>query len=649
MFCPNCGIKNEDAARFCAGCGTPLALAASGVAGAEASAGGPGDAAAAVVAVAVANKGRLRIVVIAILLLAILAAAFFGAKTVFARNFAELFSNNENYARNYVVDRIGEIGDSSLDAMVSLFDMSSLSKSASEFKMTTNLSESYIDDLLYEFDIYDYETVAPLFYLLGASSVTFTSRSDFSEEEMKVSVDGDWEVKGSTILSGSLILADGAMYLRSPELYPDTLAFSLADIGLDESMSLLDAMNAYLGYYGYFPPLRGDSLAATGEYAAELKPMIRDLAKAAAAELPFGLDKNAAANINGKRIKMHAITLDFSERDLSRAWAAALGVLRENDEYLELLSRMSRDFLKAYGMDSMNKSEIKREITTLIEEARYASRAEEIGHLELYVDARNKPAGLFVGLRDVGSSTAEGHISRDSDADGAFSQAFAGTSGGGAFTRTATESGYGIEFALAAVPGKGYEFRYADEYTDCSVYGDLKGGLGSANGTINLRYYDYYDDREIDIPLGKFSDLSFKEYQGMKVPNFTWNFSVGEIMEELALQDAFPDGADRFGGISGELKYTASGDRLSASLKLEDGRDASFTMESSSSMIGGNLDLEAPEGRDVVFVRLYDLMDEVDFYALLDNVTEIAEKLEDKGFDVYDLFYELEEGIRMYL
>jgi hypothetical protein len=40
---------------------------------------------------------------------------------------------------------------------------------------------------------------------------------------------------------------------------------------------------------------------------------------------------------------------------------------------------------------------------------------------------------------------------------------------------------------------------------------------------------------------------------------------------------------------------------------------------------------------------------DLDGYALLDNLGVLAEKLEDMGFDVYDLFYEFGENIQYML
>jgi hypothetical protein len=670
MFCPNCGTKNDNAARFCGSCGTSLAPAAaaratSGAPPASAVSGaaeavanvvsGAAGAAAGVAAVApAAIKSRARIIVILVLLLAVLAAGTLGAKTVFARTFAELFASDENYARNYAVDRLGEISDDSLDAVATFFAANSnAGKSTSEVKISASLSESYIDDMLYDFDLYNYEAIAPLLYILGSSALTLESQTDFNEDDMAFSLAGDWLVKNRSILTASMTVTDNTVYLHAPELYADTFAFSFGDLGLGELTSPLDLMNMYryqFGYYGFVP--QDDSLTALAEHTAELKPMLRALIKAAADELPFDLDKKAVLNINGAQVKTHALTLDFSARDLSRATVAALELLREDDGYLELLSRLSRDFLAYYGMDSMNKSEIKQQIDDLIGELRYASSAETLGRLELYVDARNKPIGVFIGIEDgsKGSAYTTDSASYDplsDDAATSFALAPLDAPDARNFAFTATESGYEAEILFAAVLGKGYECRYADSYSEYRLYGDLNGGVGSAKGTINLSYYDGYSDQEIDIPLGSFSGLTVKDYQGVKMPNFTWNFSIGDILGELALQDVlYADSVEQFNNITGELQYTASDKRIGMSLKFEDGRDANIAIESSSVINSGERNITPPSGRDVVYVRPYDLLYEIDEYELFDNVETIAETLDDMGFDAYDLFYNINESFQ---
>jgi hypothetical protein len=266
----------------------------------------------------------------------------------------------------------------------------------------------------------------------------------------------------------------------------------------------------------------------------------------------------------------------------------------------------------------------------------------------LYVDAANKPVGVFLG---VGSGDGEDAYSAEradydpgsDSADASFALAPIDAPAG-SFVRAATELGYESEMGFAAVLGEGFEFYYTDGYDNVRVYGDLNGGLGSANGTINLRYSDGYTD--VHVPLGTFSGLSFKEYQGVKTPNFTWKFAMEDILEELASQGIVGDEADAFKNIAGELQCTASGNRIAVSFKIEDGRDASVTIEASSDSNAGNVNIAAPSGRDVVYMRsVYDL----DAYALLDNLGTLAEKLEDMGFDVYDLFYEFDENIRYML
>jgi hypothetical protein len=303
---------------------------------------------------------------------------------------------------------------------------------------------------------------------------------------------------------------------------------------------------------------------------------------------------------------------------------------------------MSRDFSNVYGTPFMNKGELKRQIDDLIDEMRYATSSQNIGTLMLYVDARNKPAGFVVGMGGGGSGSAYTYSARSA-------APFALTLGGhaatdGNFAPAANESGYETEIGFAAVLGKGFEFRYTDYYNEYRIYGDLNGGLGSASGTINLSYYDSYNDDEVDVPLGTFSDLSLKEYQGVKIPNFTWNFSLGEILDALESQDVPLYGAEPFENISGELKYTASGNRAGASIKLADGRDANVTVELSS-VISDETNIAAPGGRDVVYARTYDFIYALDSYELLDNLETVAEKLENMGFDVYDLFYDLEENV----
>jgi hypothetical protein len=489
--------------------------------------------------------------------------------------------------------------------------------------------------------------------MLGASTITLSSQSDFSDEdELAISLDGNWQLKGSSVLSASMIIADDAFYMNSPELYPDTLAFSLEDLGFDEVSSPLDLLNMRRYGYGYYSPVvQSDSIIALSKYTTELKSMFRTLAKAAAAELPFELDKNAVLSVNDKQVRLHAVTLDFSERDMSRAMTAALETLRDSDEYLELLSRMSRDFSDLTGVGSMNKSNIKRQIEELIGEMRYASSSQTIGTVMLYVDAANKPAGVFLGVGDVGSGGGNAYSADRADydpgsngVDATFALAPVDAPYGGNFVRTATELGYESEMGFAAVLGEGFELYYADDYNSFRVYGDLNGGIGSANGTINLSYSDGYDD--IDVPLGTFSGLSFKEHQGVKTPNFTWKFAMEDILGELALQNIIGDEADSFKNITGELKFTASGNQAAVSLKIEDGRDASILIESSGHSGDVNINISAPSGRDVVYMRsAYDL----DGYALLDNLGALAEKLEDMGFDVYDLFYEFDENIRYML
>jgi hypothetical protein len=529
---------------------------------------------------------RVACILVAVAVVGISASVFAG------REIRQMLASEEDYARSVLLSGAEKVVFSGVDSLRELPELLSLSagQSASgtaELSLDASVPEDYLEDLLDEYGSFD-EQVFEVLKVAGTSKLNLRLDMDMDSRNPALALNGGWKVDGKDILNADVTLVDSSLYVSAPKLYGDTVGIDLSSVGFS-GLDIASLAGSYsdLSYYGISDVSDlTEMLSDLSDSAPQLKPVISRMLEAAAAELDVSVEHDETVSINGKSVKLDAVVMDLSEQDLARAAAAALQILADDEDALDVIVDMSEVLSDISVMGSVRARDLAQMLEDAIRSLESYSGSSGVIPIKLYVNGSNTLCGF--GYEDAN---------------------------------------YGQSLTFAAVSGTGYAFNFQDRNQEISVFGKLS-GLGTLKGDVNL-YAESYGE----VVSGKLCDFTLKP--DLENPSLSVSAKMTDILDLLdasgqryaADQLAFFEDAEFSLSLSGSKRASA------LSLELADpNRKAKLAFSLKGERKGVNIKEPDVRTRDV-----YSLTGSVDFDEVMDNVDVIVEDLDKMGFDVSDI------------
>jgi hypothetical protein len=281
---------------------------------------------------------------------------------------------------------------------------------------------------------------------------------------------------------------------------------------------------------------------------------------------------------------------------VSKAAVAARTVIRDNNSYLELLVNLTKALsITDYG-DPYTVENIKKEIDYLIEDVKTDDSADdETVTLKLFIDQGNKLLGEGIEVSEVS-----------------------------------------VIFALKE--GAGYTMKVESPDQDFSIYGDLKKSSGTYAGTV------FFDNGSVG-KIGEFSGLKTVKYHGMDTPVGVFSFEVKDWLK-LGGVDMSNDLVKLANDLKGSFSVSQEGEISKLEFDINNGSDASITMEFSGQSIDEDLTITKPAS--FIDLDMTNPTAGIDFDKMLEGLKKIFDNLEDLGYDFQSVYDMMEASLGFY-
>ena len=524
------------------------------------------------------------IVVAAVIFVVLFGLGIFGASRIFARDFAMLTMGPEKYAQTYITSGLEKMIDYCFDYaeyyLQSVEDNYYLDSS-----IIFDVSDAYLDRILQgTFD--NDAAMRDLVYMIGQTTCNTVLNYQLKNDKLKLSMNNTFSVRDKKIVSLSASM-DDSIFFSIPEVYPDTFEISPESLGLNGGLSFSNLL--FMSNLSS-SDLDWDHISDLAKYIPELRLMLKEMVNAAVSELDFEVEKNISVDINGQTFTAHAATTKLTESQMNAAAAAALKVLRDNDDYLLLLANIANHLSITDSGDPYTAQSMRDKMGYLINETESVNKADnETVKYKIFIDQSNNMIGQSMASSDS-------------------------------------------EIIIAWSVGKGYTFKVEADDLDFSVYGDLIKSSDTYSGTIR------FDDGN-DGKIGEFSDVKFVKYHGVDLPTGVFSFEVKDWLD-FGGADMSNDFAALLKDLKGSVLIAVEDELGICKINIDNGTDARIGLEYSSRQTKSDLSIIKPT--NAVEFDASDPLSAIDKTLLLEGVKKVFDKLKEAGYD-FDEFYNLLE------